>query len=212
MTTGEFIKMLQEADPSGTAHIRMSEGIPMGAELKPGYWDGPYSYIDENGNWVYTTSGQKVDIWCTEIYDFISDKIDTYQRPSWNEIKAKFKFDLGYSIPEHRTERENSILKQAKESYDETIELHEKFRVDGEKRALENSEKGWRWFQNKEVDNKDLRPNPHHYYTWIVLDEDGKDQGSNLHNVEAVYKSGLFERLDGGEKPGYYEWIRKIQK
>lgn len=34
----------------------------------------------------------------------------------------------------------------------------------------------------------------------------------NLHNVEFVYKSGLFERLDGGEKPGYYERIRKIQK
>lgn len=210
MTTGEFIKMLQEADPSGTAHIRMSGGIPMSVELKPGYWDGPYSYIDEDENWVHTTSGQKVDIWCTEVDDFVSDKIDTYNRPSWEDIKNKFKFELSYSFQDHRIERENYILKQAKKAYDEAIELHEKFRVDGEKRALENSEKGWRWFQNKEVDNKDLRPNPHHYYTWIVLDETGKNQGSNLSNVESVYKSGLFERLDNESMPGYYEWVIKV--
>ena len=47
MTTSQFIKMLQEADPSGEAHIRMDGGIPLFAELKPGYWDGPYEYIDE---------------------------------------------------------------------------------------------------------------------------------------------------------------------
>jgi hypothetical protein len=49
----------------------------------------------------------------------------------------------------------------------------------------------------------------HHYYTWIALDENGKDQGSNLHNVEAVYKSGLFEKHDNGVKKGYYQWIKK---
>ena len=50
MKTSEFIKMLQEADPSGEAHVRMYGGVPKFAELKPGYWDGPYSYIDEEGN------------------------------------------------------------------------------------------------------------------------------------------------------------------
>lgn len=50
MTTSEFIKMLQDADPSGEAHIRMSGGVPKYAELKEGYWDGPYSYIDSDGN------------------------------------------------------------------------------------------------------------------------------------------------------------------
>jgi len=59
MKTSEFIKMLQEADPSGEAHIRMEGGIPRFAELKEGYWDGPYSYLDEEGNWVYSTEGNK---------------------------------------------------------------------------------------------------------------------------------------------------------
>ncbi len=59
------------------------------------------------------------------------------------------------------------------------------------------------------VDDESLRPNMHHYYTWKVYDESGKDQGSNLYNVQSVYKSGLFERHDNGVKEGYYQWIKK---
>jgi hypothetical protein len=58
MTTKEFIKILQDADPSGEAHIRMEGGIPMYAELKAGYWDGPYAYI-EDGKYVYSAEGSK---------------------------------------------------------------------------------------------------------------------------------------------------------
>ena len=36
-----------------------------------------------------------------------------------------------------------------------------------------------------------------------------KEQSSNVHNVEAVLKSGLFERVDNNKMPGYYEWIKK---
>ena len=39
MTTSEFIKMLQKADPAGDSHIRMGDGVPFMAELKAGYWD-----------------------------------------------------------------------------------------------------------------------------------------------------------------------------
>jgi hypothetical protein len=209
MTTAEFIKMLQEADPSGTAHIRMYGGIPKFAELKPGYWDGPYSYFDGQGNWVYSTEGSKVDIHCEEIDDYVSEMINTYHTPSWEEVEKRFIFKLGYAIESQRKERENGILKQAREAYDETVEMHKRFQIEGEERALSNSGKGWTWFQNKLVDDETLRPNLHHYYTWIVLDENGKDQGSNPHNVQAVYKSGIFERHDNGVKEGYYQWIKK---
>jgi hypothetical protein len=209
MTTAEFIKMLQEADPSGEAHIRMEGGIPRFAELKPGYWDGPYSYLDENGNWTYSTENAKVDIHCVEIDDYVSDMTSTYRIPDWEEIEKKFVFKLGYSIESQRKERENAILKHAKEAYNDSVDMHKRFQEEGEKRALSNSDKGWTWFQNKLVDDTTLRPNMHHYYTWIVLNENGKDQGSNLHNVEAVYKSGLFERHDNGVKKGYYQWIKK---
>jgi hypothetical protein len=209
MKTSEFIKMLQEADPSGEAHIRMEGGVPFAAELKPGYWDGPYSYIDDDGSWNYSTEANKVDIHCTDIDDFVYDQVNTYRIPTWEEIAAKFKFSLGYSIESQRKERENPILKSAKKSYDSAVEMNRRFETEGEARALENAQKGWTWFQNKLVDDESLRPNMHHYYTWKVYDESGKDQGSNLYNVQSVYKSGLFERHDNGVKEGYYQWIKK---
>lgn len=209
MKTSEFIKMLQDADPSGEAHIRMPGGVPIFAEPKPGYWDGPYSYIDEDGNWNYSTKGDKVDIHTKEVDDFVYDMVDTYYIPSWEEVAAKFKFSLGYSIESQRKEREDCILKSAKKSYDEAAEMYKRFESDGETRALENAQKGWTWFQNKLVDDKSISPNIHHYYSWLVYDENGKDMGSNLHNVQSVYKSGLFERLDNGVKEGYYQWIKK---
>lgn len=210
MKTKEFIKMLQDADPSGEAHIRMSGGVPTYVVEKAGYWDGPYSYIDKDGNWVYTTKGTKVDIYTTDISDFVDEMISTYKIPTWEEVKSKFKFELTYSFEEHRKDREDHILKEAKESYDDMVEMHMKFRVEGERRAIENEENGWSWFQDKRVDDKDPKISlMHHYYTWKVYDKDKKEQGSNPHNVEAVYKSGLFERLDNGNKKGYYQWVLK---
>lgn len=216
MTTSEFIKMLQDADPDGTAHIRMSGGIPKYAEPKPGYYDGPYSYIDEDGNWVYSTKGNKVDIWTEEIDDYVGEMCDTYDTPPWADVEKKFKFELSdYSVPGQRTEREQRILTKAKKAYDESVKMHEQFRAEGEARALKNAADGWTWFQNKLVDDPTIEFNQHHYYTWKVYDKATmfglvkKEQGSTPHNVEAVYKSGLFERLDNDVKPGYYEWKLK---
>lgn len=206
MTTKEFIKLLQDADPSGEAHVRMSGGIPVYAELKPGYWDGPYAYIDKDGNYIYSSKGNKVDISCQDISDYVEHHFDIHDSNNWEDIKNKFKFELTYSIPEQRKEREDRIIAQAKEAWDMEYEIHNKFFEENKKRSIERSTKGWLWFQNKLVDTES---GLHHYYTWIVYDEHGKDQGSNLHNVEAVYKSGLFEKLDNNKKPGYYEWVLK---
>ena len=91
--------MLQEADPSGEAHIRMSGGVPFYAELKEGYWDGPYSYIDEEGNYIYTTQGVKVDLYQKNIQDFASDFFNLHnpKRNNWESLKNKFKFNCGIS-------------------------------------------------------------------------------------------------------------------
>ena len=209
MKTSEFIKMLQKEDPTGEAHIRMSGGVPYAAVLKEGYWDGPYSYIDEDGNWNYTTAGSKVDIYCKDIGDLVYDMVHTYHIPTWEEVESKFKFSLGYSIEEQRKERENGILKEAREAYDDAVNMHTNFAIEQEIRALENAEKGWTWFQNKLVDDPTLSPNMHHYYTWEVYNEEGKKQSSTLYNVQSVYKSGLFERHDNEVMEGYYQWIKK---
>lgn len=211
MKTKDFIAMLQEADPTGESHVRMYGGVPIFADLKEGYWDGPYHYIDEDGNWVYSSEGLKVDIWCTDIDDFVSEMIDTYKTPTWEEVKSKFKFKLTYSSSD---ERENAILKQAKEAYDSSVEMHSRFRKEGEERALKRAADGWTWFQNKLVDDETLKPNSHHYYTWKIYSPSllglaKKEESSNPYNVQAVMKSGLFERLDNNKMPGYYEWILK---
>lgn len=209
MTTKEFIQMLQEADPSGNAHIRMEGGIPLCAELKEGYWDGPYSYVDEEGNYVYSTKGNKVDIHCRDIHGFVEYHFDLFEPGNWERIKQMFKFELSYSISEHRKEREDRVIASAKEAWDEYYEIYNKFFEEEKKISLERALKGWTWFQNKLVDDETLRPNMHYHYTWKIYSENGKEDVSNVYNTQGVWKSGLFDRLDNDKKPGYYEWVLK---
>ena len=209
MKTKEFIKILQDADPSGEAHIRMSGGIPSHAVLKEGYWDGPYSYIDEDSNYVYTTQGMKVDIHCTEIDDFVEEHVNIHNPNNWEEIRDKFKFDLTYAIKEQRDERSGRVLDNAREAFDMITGIRKTMLSESEVRAINNAKKGVRFFQNKLVDDETLRPNLHHYYTWEIIDTNNKRIGSNPYHVEGVSKTGNFERLDNNVKEGYYEWVLK---
>lgn len=211
MKTKDFIKMLQEADPKGEAHIRMYGGIPRFAELKEGYWDGPYSYIDEDGNYVYSASGMKVDIYCEDIDDFVERNFNLHDPDNWENIKDKFKFDLNvYGSESSRNEKAQRVLKTAKEDYEMIYDIHKRSFDESEARAVRYvGEEGWTFFQNKLVDDKSLRPNMHHYYTWKIYDKDGNLQSSNIYNVQGVYKSDKFERVDNGEKVGYYQWVMK---
>ena len=211
MTTKEFIKILEEADPTGNAHIRMEGGIPLFAELKPGYWDGPYKYIDENGNFVLSSKGDKVDIYCLDIFDFVERQYNFHdpERNTWEYIQSHFKCDLTYCIQEQNEERFAPILKEAKEAFDDIVEMEQRMWEKELDDAIKHAEEGWTWFQNKEVDNKELKFNSHYYYTWKIYDKNGKDQGSNVYNTIPVLKSGLFEKSDNNVKKGYYQWIYK---
>ena len=189
--------MLQEADPSGEAHIRMEGGIPLFAELKPGYWDGPYAYIDEDDNYVTSTEGDKIDIHCLDIEGFI----ERNDHLLWEELKEKFIFKFTYV---NKKEREDGVLKIAKEAYDEHIKIEQECYQRSLESMIKNAEKGWTWFQNKEIDSNEN--SMHVYYTWKIFDETGKEMGSNVHMTEVVFKSGLWEKLDNGKIEGYYEW------
>lgn len=211
MTTAKFIEMLQEADPSGTAHIRMSGGIPRFAELKEGYWDGPFSYINEKGNYVYSINGLKVDIHCDDIDSFIEDNY-YHGKTTWEDIKQLFEFELdGYVNLSQREERKNNILDKAKKSFDEMYKMNEEFRQKELKEAKERVDAGWKWFQNKEVDNvKSNEHNLHVFHTWIIVSPDGKEsKGSNAWSTRVIIESGLWEKLDNNVKEGYYQWIYK---
>lgn len=127
MKTKEFIEMLQKADPSGEAHIRMEGGVPYAAELKEGYWDGPYYYIDEEGNYVYSSRGMKVDLCCYDIDGFVEKHFNYFDADNWEKIKAKFKFELTYSDATQKTQREENQLKYAKEAWDTCYNIEHKF-------------------------------------------------------------------------------------
>jgi hypothetical protein len=204
MTTKEFIKMLQEADPEGNGHIRMEGGVPIHAIGKEGYWDGPYSYINKNGEYVYSTRGYKIDIYCEDVYDFASNQYSRDKK--WEDVEKLFKFELTYANESQRKEREDTILKQAKEAFDSSREIDDRLFEQGKQKMIENSNKGWTWFQNKRVDSE---RGMHVYYTWEIFDENGKSQGSNIHMTESVQLSGLWEKLDNNIKPGFYQWILK---
>jgi hypothetical protein len=211
MKTKEFIEMLKKADPSGEAHVRMNGGIPFSVEHKEGYWDGPYSYIDEEGNYVYSIENSKVDVYSIDIMEFVDRNFDLHTpgHNTWEDIEKKFKFKLGgYVNNGQRNERELSILKEAKEAFDELKDMHERMLQDEIKDMKSKAELGWKWFQNKDVD-KDERPNMHKYYTWKIFDDKNKEQGSNVYMTSPVQYSGLWEKLDNNVMTGYYQWIYK---
>lgn len=226
MKTKDFIKMLQEADPEGEGFIRMEGGIPAFAEPKEGYWDGPYSYIDEDGNYVYSTEGYKIDIYCTDIWDFVGRNVD--ETTTWEEVKNKFKFELGYSNQESKNSREESILKIAKEAYECISNLKKQMLEESISLAVQRAKEGWRFFQDKKVDlESDDKKRFYIYYYWRIYKPkeniklnwfskmfsraEWKDkwQSSCLGDTQGIIKSRLFEKLDNNELEGYYEWVLK---
>ena len=194
MKTKDLIKMLQEADPKGEGHIRMSGGIPKYAIAKEGYWDG--SYLDDNNNWVYSAAGYKVDLYTYDIFDFVDDMMDTYNEVSWEDVKSKFRFELNcYSNESSRDERSKSILKEAKEAYDEISDANRSFRNNYNLESVKRATRGWLWYQD--MDNQNM---------WLIYDENGKLQDLYPANFLAVLKSGLFEKKESELVHGYYEW------
>lgn len=120
MKTKDFIKMLQDADPSGELHVRMQGGIPQFAIRQPGYWDGNYRYIDEEGNWVESEEGDKIDIFCQDIDDYVEREFS--KDITLEEMKKKFKFKLLGGDERNRDKKER-IMKKVEESYNDMVKF-----------------------------------------------------------------------------------------
>lgn len=202
MTTNEFIKMLQEADPTGEHHIRMEGGVPIYAELIAGYYDGAYDYIDDNGCWVRSTKDAKVDIYCRDISEFVLNLTDVNK--SWEHIEEKIKFDMeDYA---HHNQKKESFLETAKNYHIKFKAIKDKLFQEGLEQALQRINNGWKFYQDKQVDtNKHFT-----YYQWKIYNKDKNEwKSSSLGDTEAIIKSGNFERIDNNEQPDFYQWILK---
>lgn len=120
MKTKNLIRILQEADPSGELHVRLSNGSTVSYALKnEGYYDGYYSYIDGDGNFVITKEGYKIDLY--EIDEDLFIELNVGRKTKWSDIEEKFIFK---SIPEEEKER---ILTKAKKTFKEIKELDKKY-------------------------------------------------------------------------------------
>jgi len=225
MTTSEFIEMLKKADPEGTAHIRLPDGVPYYAEHKAGYYDGPYEYIDKDNKYIITNQGWKVDVYCKTPNDIIWDSHwtpwgDSYEI-AWEKIKAKFVVDFGaYAVEEQRNERADSFFVDRKEEFDEMIESQkaswEKYLED----VIEKYKNGWRFYQCK--DEKSFK-----YYDWKIVSPTGINHGgANLATSCPILESGKFLPVEvnqqnpslmeniknilfGKDKKTYIEWVLK---
>ena len=120
MKTKDFIKMLQDADPTGEHHVRINDGFPAFVELVEGYYDGSYNYIDDDGNFVRTNEDFKVDIQITTIDDFVEKHFIENDPDNWKRIKSKIKFKLGnHADDEQRKKAEDNFLILAKNALEE---------------------------------------------------------------------------------------------
>jgi hypothetical protein len=121
MKTKDLIKQLQEVDPSGEGYIRMSGGVPYLIMSLPGYYDGCYDYIDENGNFVASTEGYKVDIRTMDIEGYVWDLLDRNPNITWEETKEK----LILNVNEHTRDY---YIRKAHEAFTESKELDEELK------------------------------------------------------------------------------------
>ena len=121
MKTKELIKMLQEEDPDGESHIRINGDPIIFVDKKPGYWDGPYSYLETENNkhvWVQSTKGSKVDINTLDLFDFAE-----LYKGDWKEMKNHIRIEYDYLDD---GEKERMFLEKAKKECEEYNEIEKK--------------------------------------------------------------------------------------
>ncbi len=86
--------MLQDADPTGEAHVRLpGGGAVYFAERKEGYWDGPYMYLEgdhhmSHATLVISTKGDKVDIHTVDL-----DSLAEFHNGNEEEALKHFRVD-----------------------------------------------------------------------------------------------------------------------
>ncbi len=150
MKTKDFIKMLQEEDPTGEGYLRFgsSDEAIVSCESKPGYWDGMYSYFDkETKTWIKTTEGYKIDIhfitWEDIVWEYEGDM---------KKIKEKLKPDYSsYSDKKQRQEKIDKFWKNVEEEAAESRKLHKKLDEEMFDKVMERFKNGWNyWTTNNE--------------------------------------------------------------
>ena len=124
MKSKDFIKMLQEEDPSGECYVRLNGGFPYYVEAKEGYWDGAYQYLDEDGNFCTSTQDWKIDVYSMNIEDFVENNFDKNDPDGFEKIKSKLKFDFRGHHPTNQKDFTERYLSRAKKHFNLMVEIY----------------------------------------------------------------------------------------
>lgn len=133
MKVKDLIKLLKEVDQE--CHIRINGMMPIDIEQKPGYWDGPYEYMEDD-KLIFSTHGDKVDIQTLDVEDWVWENFS-----DWED-----KIEFRYTYSDNSKEREvrehlSRVAKEAAEYDKHSIEEFSKFVADKIK-------DGWKVVQN----------------------------------------------------------------
>jgi hypothetical protein len=235
MKIGQLVKMIREADPTGEAFVMDEEfSVPRFFEEKPGYYDGAYYYIDDQGRYVKEDTGHKVDVhdntltWL--VWEYLEWELD--------KVKKQAVLDGGVYLPTREEawdvlmnmvtyeddvpiEFRNDINVRLEETFNEWIEHKKHSDVKWVDDTLKDVGKGYRFFQSKDKDT-------HGWTTWKMTKDPsllgktydelrklfGKKEREHCDGVcfgmiDALTTSGRFERVSYDEK--WWQWISKEQ-
>ena len=190
MKTKDLIKLLQEEDPSGETHVRIQGGAISHCEGKPGYWDGPYSYFDENGVYVMSTKDYKIDIITRDVDDVIWDLVETD-----TELKEKIRVEYDYC---DKT-REENVWKHVEEEAQSAKEFNDKLQKEYCERVLKKAKEGWKVRHSKDGEEKK-------YYRKWKWTKGVKRESVVFGEIKAITESGLFHPVEK-RKYIYYELV-----
>lgn len=102
MKTKQLIRLLNEVDPSGEAYVCIDRKPIYFIELKEGYWDGSYNYLEYKNKqftWVESTEGNKIDIHTMNLFDFVA-RFDG----DFDKVKNHIKFKYTYTTNDKKNE------------------------------------------------------------------------------------------------------------
>lgn len=123
MNTKQFIELLKEEDPNGTATVVIGAYPVTGCDVNPGYWDGHYwKALNKDGKdcfeeypskMVLTGNGSKMKIRWMEPDTLLWDKMNA----KGLKIEDYIEFDSAYAMDAHRQEQKQKWMKQFEETY-----------------------------------------------------------------------------------------------
>lgn len=137
MKTKDFIKMLQEEDPTGEGYVRVSGGAIYCVESKPGYWDGKYEYYDKETRTLHISASEyKIDVHTISANDIVWE-----EEGNMENIRKRLKPDFEVYLDKEKDYENfwNNIEKEAIEVKEVCDKLHQEML----ERVLEKYKKGW---------------------------------------------------------------------